>query len=100
MYWAWSQGRDGKNFRETATAAADLGTIVHACIEKEMRGSAFDEKDLLVLAARDGPLPADKLVRKALDRKCTRRETVMLGVLVRLGELRRTCAGYVVNRED
>lgn len=38
MYWAWQQGKDGKNFRDTADAAADLGTRVHALIELEMRG--------------------------------------------------------------
>ena len=38
MYWAWSQGRDGKDFRETKDAAADLGTLVHSWIEAEMRG--------------------------------------------------------------
>lgn len=38
MYWAWDQGRNGKDFRETKDAAADLGTRVHALIEQEMRG--------------------------------------------------------------
>ena len=38
MYWAWQQGKDGKDFRETKDAAADLGTRVHALIEREMRG--------------------------------------------------------------
>ena len=38
MWWAWAQGKEGKNFRETADEAADLGTRVHALIEMEMRG--------------------------------------------------------------
>ena len=38
MYWAWEQGRDGKDFRQTKDDAADLGTRVHALIEQEMRG--------------------------------------------------------------
>lgn len=38
MYWAWSQGRDGKDFRETKDEAADLGSLVHTWIESEMRG--------------------------------------------------------------
>ena len=37
MYWAWSQGKEGKDFRETKDEAADLGTRVHALIENEMR---------------------------------------------------------------
>jgi len=37
MYWAWDQGRNGKDFRETKDVAADLGTRVHALIENEMR---------------------------------------------------------------
>lgn len=42
MYWAWSQGRDGKDFREERDAAAALGTIVHSCIELEMRGGSWE----------------------------------------------------------
>ncbi len=38
MYWAWEQGSNGKNFRETADTEADLGTAVHAAIELEMLG--------------------------------------------------------------
>ena len=39
MYWAWDQGRNGKDFRETKDDAADLGTLVHTLIEAEMRGT-------------------------------------------------------------
>jgi hypothetical protein len=38
LWWAWDQGRQGKDFRETKDEAADLGTRVHALIEMEMRG--------------------------------------------------------------
>lgn len=38
MWWSWSQGKEGKDFRETKEDAADLGTRVHALIEMEMRG--------------------------------------------------------------
>lgn len=38
MYWAWEQGKEGKDFRETRDEAADLGTRIHALIEMEMRG--------------------------------------------------------------
>ncbi len=37
MYWCWEQGRDGLDFRQTRDDAADLGTLVHALIEAEMR---------------------------------------------------------------
>ena len=30
MYWAWQQGVEGKDFRETRDAAASAGTVVHA----------------------------------------------------------------------
>ena len=43
MYWAWDQGRNGKDFRETKDQAADLGTRVHALIEQEMRGQRPSE---------------------------------------------------------
>lgn len=43
MYWSWEQGKEGKDFRETRDAAADIGTVSHACIEAEMRGKPLPE---------------------------------------------------------
>jgi hypothetical protein len=43
LYWAWDQGRQGKDFRETKDDAADVGTRVHALIEMEMRGQTPTE---------------------------------------------------------
>lgn len=33
MYWAWEQGKAGKDFRETRDAAAEAGTLAHAAVE-------------------------------------------------------------------
>lgn len=38
MYWAWDQGRQGLDFRETRDKAADAGTLAHEMIEAELRG--------------------------------------------------------------
>ena len=43
LWWAWSQGKEGKDFRETKDEAADLGTRVHALIERQMRGQLIGE---------------------------------------------------------
>lgn len=42
MYWAWDQGRNGKNFREESEKAADAGTICHAMIEADIKDRVFD----------------------------------------------------------
>lgn len=42
LHWAWQQGRDGKDFRETRDAAADAGTACHEMIECEWTGRPFD----------------------------------------------------------
>jgi hypothetical protein len=42
LMWAWQQGRDGKDFRETRDAAADAGTCVHAMVESDWHQTAFD----------------------------------------------------------
>lgn len=42
MYWAWQQGKDGKDFRDTSQKAADAGTCVHAMIEEDWHGTTFD----------------------------------------------------------
>lgn len=43
MYWAWDQGRQGKDFRETKQAAADAGTLAHDMVEHDIYGQRFDE---------------------------------------------------------
>jgi hypothetical protein len=37
IYWAWDQGRQGLDFRETKQKAADAGTLAHALIEADIR---------------------------------------------------------------
>ena len=43
IYWAWEQGRDGKDYRETRDAAADAGTCAHDMVEADIYGATFDE---------------------------------------------------------
>ena len=42
IYWAWQQGKDGKDFRETRDKAADAGTCAHAMIEADWHGMTVD----------------------------------------------------------
>ncbi len=37
MYWAWNEGIEGRNYRETSETAADIGTIAHAMVEAELK---------------------------------------------------------------
>lgn len=43
IHWAWTQGRDGKDYRETRDAAADAGTLTHDMVEADIYGATFDE---------------------------------------------------------
>jgi hypothetical protein len=45
MYWAWSQGKDGKDYRETAANAADAGTLAHRMVECDLRGIPFSVEE-------------------------------------------------------
>ena len=47
MYWAWNEGINGRNFRDTSQKAADTGTIAHAMVEGELKGK--DWRDLVNL---------------------------------------------------
>ncbi len=38
MYWAWDQGRNGKDFRQSRDEAADAGTLAHAMVETDIKG--------------------------------------------------------------
>ncbi len=38
MHWAWTQGMQGIDYRQTKDAAADVGTAVHSLIEAHLKG--------------------------------------------------------------
>jgi len=42
MYWAWNEGIEGRNYRDTSSRAADIGTIAHAMVEADLKGLEFD----------------------------------------------------------
>jgi len=42
MFWAWKQGTEGKDFRETKQAAADAGILAHDMVEHDIYGQEFD----------------------------------------------------------
>lgn len=43
IHWAWQQGKDGKDYRETRDAAADAGTIAHDMVEADIYGATFND---------------------------------------------------------
>jgi hypothetical protein len=43
MYWAWAQGKDGKDFRQSRDEAADAGTLGHALIEADIKDRALPD---------------------------------------------------------
>jgi hypothetical protein len=38
MFWAWREGKEGRDFRQTRGTAADAGTLAHAMIEADIKG--------------------------------------------------------------
>lgn len=43
IHWAWEQGRDGFDFRETRDKAAEAGTLAHALVEYHISGKSDQE---------------------------------------------------------
>lgn len=41
IYWAWEQGKAGKDFREERDRAADAGTLAHDAVEAWIKGQEF-----------------------------------------------------------
>jgi len=42
MYWAWKEGTEGRNYKDTSSRAADAGTIAHYLIECDIKGKDPD----------------------------------------------------------
>jgi len=41
MHWAWKEGSEGRDFRESSEKATTVGTIVHAAVEAELKHGAY-----------------------------------------------------------
>lgn len=47
IWWAWNEGKSGRDYRATRDAAANSGTIAHAMVEASIRGQAWmDPEDV------------------------------------------------------
>ncbi len=42
LFWAWNEGKEGRDFRKTTQDAADAGTIAHAMIEADLHGKKYE----------------------------------------------------------
>ena len=43
IYWAWKEGKEGRDYRETRDKAADAGTLAHKMLEADIRKKEFIE---------------------------------------------------------
>jgi len=41
IHWAWTEGKEGRNYRDTQQSAADAGTLAHAMVEARIRKQEF-----------------------------------------------------------
>jgi|SRR6185369_3649582 len=55
IYWAWDQGRNGFDFRETKDDAAQAGTIAHALVEYHITGKSDAEITAMIEAEKVSP---------------------------------------------
>src|SRR3990167_1016558 len=42
IWWAWNQGKEGKDYKKTSQDAADAGTIAHELVEAHLRHKTVD----------------------------------------------------------
>ncbi len=66
IYWAWDQGKQGLDFRQTRDKAADAGTIAHDMIEHFIHDRAFSN-DAYPGADQETFALADKGFRAFID---------------------------------
>ncbi len=53
IFWAWKQGKDGKDFWETKKKAGDIGTLTHDFIEAHLNKTPFPVPDELDIFGPD-----------------------------------------------
>lgn len=47
MQWAWKEGKEGRDYKQTRDTAASVGTAAHAMIEAHLNGVLFDPTPFL-----------------------------------------------------
>lgn len=55
IFWAWEQGKNGFDFRETRDTATEAGTIAHALVEYHITGKSDQEVATLIEEKRVKP---------------------------------------------
>jgi len=61
IWWAWNEGKEGRDYRETSRKAADAGTIGHAFVEAHIKGlpaPTFPEVDPAIVAKAEAAFGA------------------------------------------
>lgn len=87
IHWAWEQGRDGKDYRETRDAAANAGTCAHDMVECDIRGTAFDHTlyDSKILAHAVGAFNAYLEWKQQTNLKVLEPEVSLLSKTLKFG---------------
>jgi hypothetical protein len=87
MHWAWCQGKEGKDFRETKQAAADAGTVAHDMVEHDIYGQRFSEDgiDPSILSAARGAYEAYKEWKAQTNLEIVETETPLVSRVHRFG---------------
>ncbi len=45
LYWAWKEGKEGRDFRQTQGAAASAGTLAHSLVEADIKNQPSPDFD-------------------------------------------------------
>lgn len=87
MYWAWKQGTEGLDFRESKQKAADAGTLAHDMVEHDIYGQPFDRSkhDPDLLAKADGAFQAYQEWKQQTDLQIAEAEVSLTSRMYRFG---------------
>jgi hypothetical protein len=89
MYWAWQEGKAGRDYRKTQKDAADAGTIAHGMVEAAIHGRAYT----LPTDATDEQLRQARLSFAAWDEWATSSRLTMVATEVKLVSERHRVGG-------
>ena len=87
IHWAWQQGKDGKDYRETRDKAADAGTLAHDMVEADIYGAAYDASgaDPLLVEKAMGAFNAYKEWKVQTQLEIAESEVTLLSATHRFG---------------
>lgn len=85
LSWSWREGKEGRDFRKTRADAADIGTMVHAMVEADLKEETIPIPPVEMRGVADASFAAFQDFKRSTDLKTVSVEVPLVSEKHRYG---------------